>query len=105
MLDNLVDNAVKYSPAGGEVSVSVKRSGEPIVVSVSDRGIGIGPSDIGRLFEPFARLEAPAPGSAIPGVGLGLVVRKRLVEAHGGRIWVESETGKGSTFHFTLPIR
>lgn len=103
VLDNLIDNAIKYSPQGGEVRVSAKRSGDEIVISVSDQGIGISETDIDKLFRPFQRLDA-VPGTAVQGIGLGLVVCKRLVEAHGGRIWITSEVGKGSTFHFTLPI-
>jgi PAS domain S-box-containing protein len=104
ILDNLIDNAIKYSPSGGEVIVSASEKDGHIQVSVSDQGIGISEADRNRLFQPFSRLDMDAPSSAIKGVGLGLVVCRRLVEAHGGRIWVESEPGKGSTFRFTLPI-
>ncbi len=104
VLNNLVDNAIKYSPNGGEVVVSARREGGRVVVGVKDEGIGISAADIDKLFQPFQRLGAVAPGSAIQGVGLGLVVCRRLVEAHGGSIWVESQPGKGSTFIFTLPI-
>jgi PAS domain S-box-containing protein len=103
ILDNLISNAIKYSPGGGEVRVSARREGNSVVMSVSDHGIGIAPQDVEKLFQPFGRLENHFEGTAIQGVGLGLVVCKRLVEAHGGRIWVESEVGKGSTFFFTLP--
>jgi two-component system sensor histidine kinase KdpD len=102
VLDNLVDNAIKYSPEGGEVRVSARKEPGHIIIGVSDQGIGISASDAGKLFEPFSRLET-LPGSAVQGVGLGLVVCRRLVEAHGGRIWLESERGKGTTFYFTLP--
>ena len=104
VLDNLVDNAIKYSPDGGEVTVRAEPRPGEIVLSVSDQGLGISKDDSDRLFQPFARLETPVRGSAIQGIGLGLVVCKRLVEAHGGKIWVESEPGKGSTFYFTLPV-
>jgi signal transduction histidine kinase len=104
ILDNLIGNAIKYSPSGGEVRVSARRDDDHIVVAVSDEGIGISASDRERLFQPFQRLETFAQGAAIQGVGLGLVVCRRLVEAHGGRIGLESEPGKGSTFYFTLPI-
>jgi PAS domain S-box-containing protein len=103
ILDNLIDNAIKYSPAGGEVRIGAKRNAGDVVFSVSDPGVGISRDDIRKLFQPFQRLE-PVSGTAIQGVGLGLVVCKRLVEAHGGKIWIESEPGKGSTFYFTLPI-
>ena len=105
ILDNLIDNAIKYSPHGGEVTLTVKRQGDEVLFQVSDQGIGISPGDIEKLFQPFGRLETAVSGSAIQGVGLGLVVCRHLVEAHGGRIWVGSEPGKGSTFCFTLPLR
>jgi PAS domain S-box-containing protein len=104
VLDNLIDNAIKYSPDGGEVRVSVARRNGEIVVAVADHGIGIRQEDAERLFQPFSRLETAVPGTAIKGIGLGLVVCRRLVEAHGGKIWVESELGKGSTFLFALPV-
>jgi len=103
ILDNLVDNAIKYSPDGGEVKVSARREGDNLLVSVSDHGIGIASQDAEKLFQPFSRLDTLS-GTAIKGIGLGLVVCRRLVEAHGGKIWVESEMGKGSTFKFTLPL-
>ena len=102
ILDNLVDNAIKYSPHGGEVTVTAQKEDTSIVVGVHDTGIGISKPNQAKLFTPFERLET-VPGTAVQGVGLGLVVCRRLVEAHGGRIWVESEPGKGSTFYFTLP--
>jgi signal transduction histidine kinase len=102
ILENLIDNAIKYSPRGGEVRVSARLQDCRVLFSVSDQGIGIAAGDSKKLFQPFGRLESHVPGSAIQGIGLGLVVCKRLVEAHGGDIWVNSEPGKGSTFHFTL---
>jgi signal transduction histidine kinase len=104
ILDNLIDNAIKYSPDGGEVKVSARRDGDSVLISVSDQGIGISAANLKKLFQPFSRLETLVAGTAIQGVGLGLVVCRRLVEAHGGRIWVESELGKGSTLYFTLPL-
>jgi PAS domain S-box-containing protein len=104
ILDNLIDNAIKYSPDGGEVKVSGETQGDSVLISVKDQGMGISPVGREKLFQPFERLEAVVPGSAIQGIGLGLVVCRRLVEAHGGRIWVESEPGKGSKFCFTLPM-
>jgi signal transduction histidine kinase len=85
------------------VTVSARQNGGEILVSVRDEGIGISATDAEKLFRPFQRLESVV-GTAIQGVGLGLVVCRRLVEAHGGSIWVESEPGKGSTFRFTLPV-
>jgi len=101
ILDNLIDNAIKYSPDGGEVRVSARIETDQLVVSVRDQGIGIAAVDAEKLFQPFARLETHLPSSSIKGIGLGLVVCRRLVEAHGGSIWVESEPGKGSVFSFT----
>ena len=101
ILYNLLENAVKYSPQGGEIRVSVKPEKEQLVIGVSDQGIGISPSEQAKLFAPFQRLEEFRP-EGVGGVGLGLLVCRRLVEAHGGRIWVESEPGHGSTFFFTM---
>jgi PAS domain S-box-containing protein len=102
ILYNLLENAVKYSPSGGEVRVSAKPEGEQLVIGVSDDGIGISLADQEKLFGPFQRLEK-RPGG-VRGVGLGLMVCRRLVEAHGGRIWVESKPGHGSTFFFTMSL-
>ncbi len=103
ILYNLIDNAVKYSPQGGEVRVLVKPEEERLVIAVSDQGIGIAFSDQAKLFGPFQRLEE-SKLEGVRGLGLGLLVCRRLVETHGGRIWIESEPGKGSTFFFTLPL-
>lgn len=101
VLHNLIENAIKYSPGGGTVAVLARHKDGYLEVGVKDSGIGISQEDQSRLFKPFERLETT---SGIAGVGLGLNVCRRLVEAHGGRLWVESELGKGSTFFFTLPI-
>jgi len=103
ILYNLLQNAVKYSPQGGEIRVSGKLDEGHLVIGVHDQGIGISHSDQAKLFGPFQRLEESRLGGA-GGVGLGLLVCRRLVEAHGGRIWVESEPGRGSAFFFTLPL-
>ncbi len=102
ILYNLLDNAVKYSPAGGDVKVFAREDGDCLVIGVSDQGIGIPLEDQQRLFEPFQRLGNKLEG--VSGIGLGLVVCQRLVQAHGGRIWVESAGKQGSTFYFTLPV-
>jgi two-component system CheB/CheR fusion protein len=99
VLYNLVENAVKYSPTGSEVRIFSRRKKDGLTIGVSDRGVGIAPEDQQELFEPFSRLKE----NTTSGVGLGLVVCKRLVEAHGGHIWVESQPAKGSTFLFTIP--
>ena len=100
LLTNLVSNAIKYSPAGGEVRVAVRQAAGEVVVSVSDRGIGLSRAQIGRLFQPFTRLNHHLD---VQGVGLGLYICKAIAEAHGGRIWVVSEPGQGSTFFVALP--
>jgi len=103
ILYNLLENAVKYSPQGGEIRVSVRPVEEHLVIGVSDQGIGISHADQAKLFRPFQRLEESRL-DGVKGAGLGLLVCRRLVEAHGGRIWVESEPGRGSTFFFTMPL-
>ena len=102
VLYNLVDNAIKYSPDGGEVRVAARLDDGHILVSVTDHGIGMKAEDQARLFQSFERLATDR--TSIQGTGLGLRVCRILVEAHGGRIWVSSEPGKGSTFSFTLPV-
>ena len=102
ILHNLLENAVKYSPDGGYIRVSAKMGSEHLVIGISDQGIGIPQQDQSKLFAPFQRL-GNSRVEGVKGTGLGLLVCRRLVEAHGGRIWVESEPGKGSTFFFSLP--
>ena len=103
ILHNLLDNAVKYSSSGNKIEVLVKKLNNEVLIGVKDRGIGI-PSELqGKLFEPFQRLEQQNNKATV--TGLGLVVCRRLVEAHGGRMWVESQPGQGSTFQFTLPMQ
>lgn len=103
VLDNLLDNAVKYAPQGTDVLLSARRDGQVLLISVADQGLGIPADELTKVFDRMYRIEQRlTPGVA--GIGLGLSICQRLIEAHGGRIWVESEMGKGSTFHFTLPI-
>jgi len=104
ILYNLLDNAAKYSPPGSQIKVSVNAEPERFVIGVSDRGKGLSSSEQGRIFGSFQRLENSRPDQA-RGAGLGLMVCRRLVEAHGGEIWVESKKGRGSTFFFSLPRR
>ncbi len=99
---NLLSNAVKFTPDGGKVDVRASRQDGAVLVTVRDTGIGIAPEDHGRIFEEFSQVGRD-PERAREGTGLGLTLSKRYVELHGGRIWVESEVGKGSTFAFTLP--
>lgn len=102
-LVNLIDNAIKYSPQGGTVTVAAARVDELLEVSVTDQGIGIAPEDIPRMFERHFRPRNSAV-RAIPGGGLGLAIVKSIVEAHGGAVGVVSELGKGSSFRIRLPI-
>ena len=104
VLQNLISNAVKYSPGGGRLAVSVIPSAEQadeITFSVSDEGLGIPPEYLGRLFQKYARVDTGEAGK-IKGTGLGLWICREIIKAHGGKIWVESEVGKGSSFRFTL---
>jgi len=101
VLINLIHNALKYSPADSEVTVSLVRSGDGITVQVSDQGPGISPEHQRLLFSPFYR--GAHTESAVKGIGLGLAIAQGFIAAHGGRIGVESELGKGTTFWFTLP--
>ncbi|MGK3999316.1 ATP-binding protein [Sorangium sp. So ce1024] len=101
VLNNLLSNALKYSPAGGQVDVAVRADGGGVEIAVRDQGLGIDPADLAHLFEPFRRLKASS--GSIPGTGLGLAVAKRIVDAHGGRIRVESRPGAGSVFRIELP--
>ena len=94
---------MKYSPDGGEIAVSsVSRDGV-IDVSIRDHGAGIAPDFQQRLFSRYERYEKTS--SKILGTGLGLAITRQIVEMHGGKIWVESEPGAGSDFHFTLPVK
>jgi len=103
ILYNLLENAVKYLPQGGKIQVFAKRERDHLVIGIADQGVGISIDDQAKLFGPFQRLDQPI-GDRVKGAGLGLLVCRRLVEAHGGCIWIESELGKGSTFFFTLPL-
>ena len=98
-LYNLMENAINYSPEDSDIKVFAQEKGGQVITGVADKGVGISQEDQGRVFEPFERLGK----TARQGLGLGLVVCKRLVEAQGGKIWLESEPGKGSTFFFSLP--
>ncbi len=108
VLTNLIDNALKYTPAGGRVEVSVTRDHGDVAVAVSDTGRGIRPEDVPHVFERFyradrSRTRGPSIGAASGGTGLGLAIAKHIVEAHGGRIGVRSQLDEGTTFTFTLP--
>ncbi len=100
VIDNLVQNAIKFSPAGTQVALSTRAEGDEVVVSVRDEGPGIAGAEQERVFEKFYR----APGSdRLPGTGLGLAIARLIVELHGGRIWIESDGETGTTVRFTVP--
>ena len=101
ILVNLLSNALKYSDPGTPVQVNARAQDGAVVIAITDQGRGIPPEVIPHLFERFYRAPEERKGE---GIGLGLFITKVLVEAHGGRIWVESEVGKGSSFYFTLPV-
>jgi signal transduction histidine kinase len=100
VLANLVENGLKFTSQGGRVSVRARAAGPACIFTVEDTGCGIAPSDLPHVFDRYWRGDI----SARSGAGLGLAIAKGVVNAHGGRIWVESTPGKGSAFHFTLPF-
>lgn len=102
-LYNLVENALKYTPEGGEVTVHLQTSPSALTFAVQDSGIGIPRSDMPRLFEKFYR-GTNREALAQRGTGLGLAIVKSIAERHGGKVWVESELGKGSVFHLQIPL-
>ncbi len=104
ILVNLLTNAVKFTPDGGSIVVTARREPDALVVAVRDTGIGIAPEDHEAVFEEFRQVGRHYTNKQ-EGTGLGLSLTRKFVELHGGRIWVESEPGKGSTFTFTIPTR
>jgi len=104
VISNLVSNAVKYSPDGGEVTISTAAENGQIRVAVKDQGVGIPPEFIGRVFGRYERFEN-SKTSKVVGTGLGLAISRQIIELHGGKIWVESKVGSGSTFQFTVPLQ
>jgi two-component system phosphate regulon sensor histidine kinase PhoR len=102
ILQNLLDNATQYTLAGGQIILSAQGRYAEVIFTVSDTGIGIPKADQSRIFERFYRVDAARSREA-GGTGLGLAIAKHLVEVHGGRIWVDSEVGQGSQFHFSIP--
>jgi signal transduction histidine kinase len=108
VMTNLLENAVKYSPDGGEIVLTAQPYGQGptatmLQISVADQGVGIPQRDLHRVFDRFHRVEGEI-SKRVGGTGLGLAICQRLVEAHDGKIWVESRVGKGSTFYFTVPL-
>jgi signal transduction histidine kinase len=104
ILLNLLSNAVKFTPEGGRIGIKARQADGSVEISVSDTGIGIASEDQPKIFEEFRQVGSDY-AHKVEGTGLGLTLAKKFVELHGGKIWVESEVGKGSTFSFTLPER
>ena len=102
VMANLLSNAIKYSPDGGEIAVSSRAADGYVDVGVRDHGVGIPADFVQRLFSPYERYEKTS--AKIVGTGLGLAITRQIIEMHGGKIWVVSEPGAGSDFHFTLPL-
>jgi len=100
---NLLSNAIKFTPEGGRIDVGAVSKDGFIEVSVNETGIGIAPEDQEKVFEEFRQVGTAA--KKIEGTGLGLTLCRKFVELHGGRIWVKSQEGVGSTFTFTIPLR
>jgi signal transduction histidine kinase len=102
VLRNLLGNAEKHADPAGPVELRIETWPDAVVFTVEDHGPGLAPHEVERLFRPYSRL-AGTGDRAVPGTGLGLFIARRIVEAHGGRVWVESERGRGSRFRFALP--
>ena len=100
---NLLNNAVKYSPTGGRITVKSRRDGDEVRIEVRDEGLGIPTEALETIFERYSRVDSQATKD-IPGTGLGLPIVRQIVQLHGGKVWAESELGRGSVFHVTLPL-
>lgn len=103
VIDNIMNNAIKYSPDGGVITVGLSQSQNQIILSISDQGLGIPKKDLNKIFDRFYRVDK-ARSREQGGTGLGLAIAKEIVEAHKGRIWADSQEGKGSTFYISLPF-
>ena len=104
VIDNIMNNAIKYSPDGGVITVRMTQNQNHVILSISDQGLGIPRKDLGKIFDRFYRVDK-ARSRAQGGTGLGLAIAKEIVEAHHGRIWADSNEGKGSTFYISLPYK
>src|SRR6185503_19785334 len=103
VLINLLSNALKFTPSGGQIEVGAALRDSDLAIWFKDTGVGIAADEIGAIFEKYKQASS-AKSSEMQGTGLGLLICKMIVEAHGGRIWVESEENKGTTFTFTIPM-
>ncbi len=103
VLNNLISNAVKFSPDGTTIQLWLRRQSDNALIEVRDQGPGMSRNDLDRMFEPFRSLRRTGTAGE-PGTGLGLVIARRIVNAHGGRIWAESSPGQGSSFFVQLPL-
>jgi signal transduction histidine kinase len=103
VLLNLLSNALKFTPEGGRIDVRARVFDSSAEISVTDTGVGIAPEDQATVFEEFRQVGATS--KKVEGTGLGLAISRKFIELHGGRIWVESQVGKGSTFAFTVPLK
>ena len=103
VMRNLVSNAIKFTNTGGTINIKAEQTDTNVTISVSDNGIGIEPDDIKKLFD-ISEVVTTKGTAGETGTGLGLLLCKDFVEKHGGKIWIESEVGKGSEFKFTLPV-
>lgn len=104
VINNLLSNSIKFTPVGGKISIHAKVSGENIEVSVSDTGLGIPKDQLEHIFTKFFQVKTTDRHEEKDGSGLGLYIVKKIIDAHDGKIWVDSETGKGTTFFFTIPV-
>src|SRR4029079_2299341 len=100
---NLLSNAIKFTPEAGQIEVRAVPVDGSVEISVSDTGVGIAPEDQEAIFEEFKQVGTAS--KKVEGTGLGLALSRKFIELHGGKIWVRSERGKGSTFTFTVPVR
>ena len=105
VLDNLLSNALKFTDIGGEIEIAARvLSNSEIILGIKDSGIGIPPDELELIFDKYRQVVG-GQNSSDRGTGLGLAICKKIIEAHGGRIWAESELGRGSTFYVSLPLQ
>lgn len=103
VMNNIVGNAIKYSPAGSTIEISTELKEKEVLIEIRDEGPGIPPEEIGKLFKPFSRTSVQSTAGE-KSTGLGLTIAKKLVEGHGGKIWVESKVGEGTSFFIEIPL-